>query len=85
MEAVSRKRDLASIASLTDFIKSQFGKLDILVNNAGIPGVIADADALELQILESVEEGAAGPTRLALLPNGGPSDLSFKQMEEQEF
>ncbi|GFP93028.1 (+)-neomenthol dehydrogenase [Phtheirospermum japonicum] len=30
--------DLASIASLAEFIKSQFGKLDILVNNAGILG-----------------------------------------------
>ncbi|KAK6285619.1 hypothetical protein POUND7_011798 [Theobroma cacao] len=38
--------DPASIASLVDFIKKQFGKLDILVNNAGINGVEADADAL---------------------------------------
>ncbi|GFP93031.1 (+)-neomenthol dehydrogenase, partial [Phtheirospermum japonicum] len=37
--------DLASIASLAEFIKSQFGKLDILVNNAGIGGSIMDADA----------------------------------------
>ncbi|GFP93032.1 (+)-neomenthol dehydrogenase [Phtheirospermum japonicum] len=39
--------DLASIASLAEFIKSQFGKLDILVNNAGISGAIIDADALK--------------------------------------
>ncbi|KAL3649539.1 (+)-neomenthol dehydrogenase [Castilleja foliolosa] len=39
--------DLASIASLAEFIKSQFGKLDILVNNAGIGGSILDADALK--------------------------------------
>ncbi|KAL5565594.1 hypothetical protein UlMin_028758 [Ulmus minor] len=31
--------DPASVASLPDFIKTQFGKLDILVNNAGIGGV----------------------------------------------
>ncbi|KAK1560160.1 hypothetical protein Q3G72_023019 [Acer saccharum] len=37
--------DPASISSLADFIKNQFGKLDILVNNAGIAGVILDADA----------------------------------------
>ncbi|RDX65880.1 (+)-neomenthol dehydrogenase [Mucuna pruriens] len=32
----------ASIASLVDFVKTQFGKLDILVNNAGINGVNLD-------------------------------------------
>ncbi|KAB1214413.1 (+)-neomenthol dehydrogenase [Morella rubra] len=31
--------DPASVASLADFIRAQFGKLDILVNNAGIGGV----------------------------------------------
>ncbi|GKV13094.1 hypothetical protein SLEP1_g24161 [Rubroshorea leprosula] len=50
--------DPASIASLADFIKSQFGKLDILeylssslstlsVNNPGIRGAIADDDAIK--------------------------------------
>ncbi|KAK6162382.1 hypothetical protein DH2020_002223 [Rehmannia glutinosa] len=39
--------NLASIASLAEFIKSKFGKLDILVNNAGIGGSIVDADALK--------------------------------------
>ncbi|XP_020218534.2 uncharacterized protein LOC109801817 [Cajanus cajan] len=34
--------DSASIASLVDFVKNQFGKLDILVNNAGITGVNLD-------------------------------------------
>ncbi|XP_042513988.1 salutaridine reductase-like [Macadamia integrifolia] len=37
--------DPASIASLADFIKNQFGKLDILVNNAGITGIILDDDS----------------------------------------
>jgi (+)-neomenthol dehydrogenase len=39
--------DPASIASLVDFIKTQFGKLDILINNAGIGGVVADGEALK--------------------------------------
>ncbi|KAL2477843.1 (+)-neomenthol dehydrogenase [Forsythia ovata] len=38
--------DPASINSLAEFIKSQFGRLDILVNNAGIEGAIMDSDAL---------------------------------------
>ncbi|XVE77098.1 hypothetical protein DITRI_Ditri13aG0034900 [Diplodiscus trichospermus] len=33
----------------------------------------------------TVEEGAEGPVRLALLPNDGPSGLFFDQMEESEF
>ncbi|KAH7565779.1 hypothetical protein JRO89_XS08G0015100 [Xanthoceras sorbifolium] len=37
--------DPASIASLVNFIKNQFGKLDILVNNAGILGIIIDLHA----------------------------------------
>ncbi|XP_058078118.1 salutaridine reductase-like isoform X1 [Magnolia sinica] len=39
-------KDSISIASLADFIKTQFGKLDILVNNAGVSGVIVDCEAL---------------------------------------
>ncbi|XVF33377.1 hypothetical protein REPUB_Repub17cG0163300 [Reevesia pubescens] len=37
--------DPVSIASLADFIRTQFGKLDILVNNAGILGVIMNYDS----------------------------------------
>jgi (+)-neomenthol dehydrogenase len=37
--------DLASVASLADFIKTLFGKLDILINNAGIGGLELDPDA----------------------------------------
>ncbi|GLT84545.1 hypothetical protein SLE2022_027700 [Rubroshorea leprosula] len=33
----------------------------------------------------AVEEGAQGPVRLALLPNGGPSGLFFSRLEESEF
>ncbi|XP_062090282.1 (+)-neomenthol dehydrogenase-like isoform X2 [Humulus lupulus] len=35
--------DPDSIASLADFIKTQFGKLDILINNAGIAGGTLDS------------------------------------------
>ncbi|KAK4418675.1 (+)-neomenthol dehydrogenase [Sesamum alatum] len=38
--------DSASVASLAQFVKSQFGKLDILVNNAGIGGVTVDSDVV---------------------------------------
>ncbi|CAH8263320.1 unnamed protein product [Arabidopsis lyrata] len=38
--------DPASISSLAEFVKTQFGKLDILINNAGVGGVITDVDAL---------------------------------------
>ncbi|OVA14095.1 Short-chain dehydrogenase/reductase SDR [Macleaya cordata] len=44
-----------SIASLADFIKTQFGKLDILVNNAGISGSKIDAAGLRAVILGDVQ------------------------------
>ncbi|KAJ0970083.1 hypothetical protein J5N97_022960 [Dioscorea zingiberensis] len=39
--------DTSSIASLADFIKTQFGKLDILVNNAAVSGIIVDLQHLD--------------------------------------
>ncbi|XP_073024537.1 LOW QUALITY PROTEIN: (+)-neomenthol dehydrogenase-like [Primulina eburnea] len=42
--------DSESVASLAEFVKSQFGKLDILVNNAGILGAIVDRDAFRAAI-----------------------------------
>ncbi|KAK4411353.1 (+)-neomenthol dehydrogenase [Sesamum angolense] len=50
--------DLASIASLAEFIKSQFGKLDILVNNAGIGGVTVDSDGIRAIAGATSETGA---------------------------
>jgi len=37
----------SSIASLADFVKTQFGRLDILVNNAGISGAMINWDAFK--------------------------------------
>jgi len=37
----------SSIASLADFVKTQFGRLDILVNNAGISGCVMNWDAFK--------------------------------------
>ncbi|KAH7863062.1 hypothetical protein Vadar_012802 [Vaccinium darrowii] len=37
----------SSIASLADFVKTQFGRLDILVNNAGISGGVLNRDAFK--------------------------------------
>ncbi|CAJ2657750.1 unnamed protein product [Trifolium pratense] len=44
--------DASSIASLANFVKSEFGKLDILVNNAGIIGtIIHDKELFNLAIM----------------------------------
>ncbi|WJX87035.1 (+)-neomenthol dehydrogenase [Trifolium repens] len=43
--------DAASVATLADFVKSQFGKLDILVNNAGIGGIDIKDSELYSQVL----------------------------------
>ncbi|WJX92723.1 (+)-neomenthol dehydrogenase [Trifolium repens] len=53
LTARDEKRANAScVASLADFVKSQFGKLDILVNNAGISGVeIKDSDLFHQAII----------------------------------
>ncbi|KAK9901454.1 hypothetical protein M0R45_002085 [Rubus argutus] len=39
--------DPTSIASLAEFVKTQFRKLDALVNNAGIGGTIVDPEAFK--------------------------------------
>ncbi|XP_020538484.1 (+)-neomenthol dehydrogenase isoform X2 [Jatropha curcas] len=48
--------DPASIASLAEFIKTQFGKLDILVNNAGVGGNIIDSSKLDSMTLTGTED-----------------------------
>ncbi|KAM0938808.1 putative salutaridine reductase (NADPH) [Dioscorea sansibarensis] len=47
--------DSASIASLADFIKTEFGKLDILVNNAAVSGISVDLQDLDSSTKESIE------------------------------
>ncbi|TYI62287.1 hypothetical protein E1A91_D10G233900v1 [Gossypium mustelinum] len=50
--------DPESIASLTDFVKKQFGKLDFLVNNAGILGAtFSIAPGTERDIWSKVTNG----------------------------
>ncbi|KAF5951306.1 hypothetical protein HYC85_009250 [Camellia sinensis] len=39
--------DPSTIASLADFIQTQFGRLDILVNNAAIGAITFDTEALK--------------------------------------
>ncbi|KAH0912509.1 hypothetical protein HID58_035830 [Brassica napus] len=39
--------DPASVTSLVEFVKTQFGKLDILINNAGVGGTITDVETLQ--------------------------------------
>ncbi|KAJ7951113.1 (+)-neomenthol dehydrogenase [Quillaja saponaria] len=50
--------DPASIISLSEFVKTRFGKLDILVNNAGIPGANVDFDAVAASA-----SGVGGPEK----------------------
>ncbi|XP_008232776.1 PREDICTED: (+)-neomenthol dehydrogenase-like [Prunus mume] len=55
----------ATVASLADFIKTQFGKLDILVNNAGIYGSILDGDAFKAVIASgALERGEVDLSKL---------------------
>ncbi|XP_020550645.1 uncharacterized protein LOC105174340 [Sesamum indicum] len=51
--------DSASVASLAEFIKSQFGKLDILVNNAGVSGVTVEGESLKASPGDASETGGS--------------------------
>ncbi|KAK9950263.1 hypothetical protein M0R45_005762 [Rubus argutus] len=46
----------AGIASLADFVKTQFGKFDILVNNAGVAGSILNLEAFREVPNKKLEE-----------------------------
>ncbi|KAJ6686220.1 REDUCTASE putative-RELATED [Salix purpurea] len=60
--------DPASIASLADFIRSQYGRLDILfdelpdgkVNNAAISGTTIDSDAVAASKITGTEKPRGG-------------------------
>ncbi|KAL6322703.1 hypothetical protein AAG906_015389 [Vitis piasezkii] len=61
--------DPASISSIADFIKAQFGKLDILVNNAGIGGtVVTDPDALRSRIASAEAVGKVNWKEIMIEP-----------------
>ncbi|KAF3455406.1 hypothetical protein FNV43_RR00031 [Rhamnella rubrinervis] len=70
IKVVLTSRD-ENVASLADFIKTQFDKLDILVNNAGVGGTKLDGDVLfspsnaDLEFLD-----------LSLPPSRAPPKLS---------
>ncbi|GKD92397.1 salutaridine reductase-like protein [Tanacetum coccineum] len=52
--------------------------------NAVSPGFVA-TDMTYFKGTFTVEEGARGPVRLALLPDGGPSGQYFWQMNDSTF
>ncbi|XP_034202747.1 (+)-neomenthol dehydrogenase-like isoform X1 [Prunus dulcis] len=52
--------DTASIASLADFVKTQFGKLDILVNNAGVSGTIVDPESMRAAAAAGIGKDGVG-------------------------
>ncbi|CAL9007078.1 unnamed protein product [Prunus brigantina] len=52
--------DTASIASLADFVKNQFGKLDILVNNAGVSGTIVDPESMRAAAAAGIGKDGVG-------------------------
>uniref|UniRef100_A0A7N0TR38 (+)-neomenthol dehydrogenase-like n=1 Tax=Kalanchoe fedtschenkoi TaxID=63787 RepID=A0A7N0TR38_KALFE len=50
-------KDPSSVASLAEFIRSQFGKLDILVNNAGVLGANIHPDVFDILYFSRVSDG----------------------------
>ncbi|XP_039138255.1 salutaridine reductase-like isoform X3 [Dioscorea cayenensis subsp. rotundata] len=70
--------DTASITSLADFIKTEFGKLDILVNNAAVLGILVDLQYLDSSTKESIEQGGL-PIFLKLLE---AAEQDFEKAEE---
>ncbi|XP_038687243.1 (+)-neomenthol dehydrogenase-like [Tripterygium wilfordii] len=69
--------DPASVSSLTDFIKSQFGKLDILVNNAASGGIKLLGDPPKSRVPDEVEVNNAATSGDAL-----PSDVPKNAISE---
>ncbi|XP_048226398.1 uncharacterized protein LOC8261841 [Ricinus communis] len=61
--------DPASISSLAEFIKIQYGKLDILVNNAGIGGTITDSSKLAASTISNTKEDLQNVWSKVLIQN----------------
>ncbi|KAE8662489.1 putative NAD(P)-binding Rossmann-fold superfamily protein [Hibiscus syriacus] len=75
---------ILSKAAMNAYTRILAKKYPNFIINCVCPGFVKTDINYNAGIL-SVEEGAEGPVRLALLPNGGPSGLFFDRNEESEF
>ncbi|KAK8502937.1 hypothetical protein V6N13_100237 [Hibiscus sabdariffa] len=75
---------ILSKAAINAYSRILAKKYPNLIINCVCPGYVKTDINYNSGIL-SVEEGAEGPVRLALLPNGGPSGLFFDRNQESEF
>ncbi|XP_057462240.1 short-chain dehydrogenase/reductase 2b-like isoform X2 [Actinidia eriantha] len=75
---------MVSKAALNGYTKVLAKKFPNIATNAVSPGFVK-TDLNHNSGILSVEEGARGPVRLALFPNGGASGLFFDQMEVSTF
>ncbi|XP_042752684.1 salutaridine reductase [Lactuca sativa] len=73
-----------SKAALNAYTRILAKKYPFLSANAITPGYLA-TDFTSSKGIFTVEEGARGPVRLALIPGGGPSGQYFFQMEKSTF
>ncbi|KAG5538446.1 hypothetical protein RHGRI_019127 [Rhododendron griersonianum] len=65
----------SSVASLADFVKTQFGKLDILVNNAGISGAVMNWDAFK----------ASGAAAASASPSESWNQINWNELMTQTY
>ena len=75
---------IVSKAALNGYTRILAKKFPNIATNAVCPGYVK-TDLNHNCGMLSVEEGARGPVRLALFPNGGASGLFYDQMEVSTF
>lgn len=75
---------IVSKAALNAYTRILAKKFPSICANAVTPGYLATA-LTSFKGIYTVEEGARGPVRLALLPDGGPSGHYFFMMEKSTF
>ncbi|KAE8709405.1 (+)-neomenthol dehydrogenase [Hibiscus syriacus] len=75
---------ILSKAAMNAYTRILAKKYPNFIINCVCPGFVKTDLNYNAGIL-SVEEGAEGPVRAALLPNGGPSGLFFVRKDESEF